>query len=287
MKYLLAAWIIASMQSISARGTLVVMVPSDAGLVIAADSRSSPPGSYCDNSFKIIELANPSRTVVTVTGTGIFVDAPPLGEPDLCRYLATARRSLDIGGLVKNYLENKKITDISKLSLEDLGTACATELKRFAAANPLAIQPFIGNEVFSVVIANYTSETKTAMILNFVVRIDAATSEIIADRFTRRTITPIDRRDVLEFGETDYLNKNVYGGARRAFLSAATLGFILANKPVSETPLDQAVAAAANIIEAAGRTTNIVRAPSGIGGPTDIVLLGQKTQPERLRWKSK
>ncbi len=57
-------------------------------------------------------------------------------------------------------------------------------------------------------------------------------------------------------------------------------------KHVGQASLDEAVDAAVNTIDAAARTTELVPAPSGIGGPIDVVLLGDKLRPQKLRWKS-
>jgi hypothetical protein len=60
----------------TASGTLVVLVPSADGLVVAADSRTSVFGATCDSQYKITELMRPRRTVVVVTGDTAFIKPP-------------------------------------------------------------------------------------------------------------------------------------------------------------------------------------------------------------------
>jgi hypothetical protein len=167
-----------------------------------------------------------------------------------------------------------------------LGAKCVGEVERFRRSYPDALEEYAGRDIFSVVIASYDPHSKDSVVLNFVVRIDAVTRKVEAGRFTRVLISQQSRVGVWSFGETDYLNKNVFGGVGRGFLTADTLSFILDGKPVSEARLEQAVAAAANIIEAAGKTTRTIPSPSGIGGPIDVVLLGKKRQPEQIGWKN-
>ena len=278
--------ILALLLQSSASGTLVVLVPSASGLVIAADSRLSAAGTYCDNGYKIIEPRKPKSTVLAITGNSSFVEANNVPFNDLCQFLRTAPRLLDIGSLVKAYLERKG-SPISKLQLADLSEQCAAALRQFQTEHPSSLWPFDGREVFFVIIASYNASTKTATVVNFVVRIEAGTHKIQADRLTQSTISPKSKRDVLAFGETDYLNKHVYGGVGRQYLTAETISFILTDKPIIETPSDQAIAVAANVIEAVGRTTALIPAPRGIGGPTDIVILGRKKRPQRVRWKDR
>ena len=284
MARFLAIILLACMAPAPANGTLVVIAASASGLVIAADSRTSLLGTRCDDRYKITEVRRPHRTAVAVTGNIAFIKAPDAREADMCRYLESAPRMLDIALVVKAYLE-RKVPDFSKLSLEDLASECVAASQRLQNSNPGVFDSSAGGEIFSVVIANYDLRSKTSTIMNFVVRIDVATHEIRADRFTHLTISPQSRRGVWSYGETDYINRYVFGGFGRDYLSKPTKDFILVDKPVTEAPLDQAVAAIVDIIQAASRTANIVPAPSGIGGPIDIVLLGKKHHPERIRWK--
>lgn len=263
----------------------MVIVPSADGLIVAADSRTSVFGATCDSQYKITELTRPKRTVVAVTGDMAFIKPPNAGVHDVCGYLQSSPRSLDIPAVVKNYLERKS-RDPFKLSLEDLGAECVLAVQRFRESSPLALDPYIGREIFSVVIASYDWRTRTSIVMNFVVRIDAATHRVEADKFTRITIPPQNRRGIWSYGETDYLNQNVFAGIGRKYLSGATLDFILADQPVAKVRLDQAVSAAANVMEAASQTTQIVPSPSGIGGPIDIVLLGRTRQPRQIQWKN-
>jgi hypothetical protein len=285
MTRLFASALLAVVLPIPVSGTLVVIVPTADGLIVAADSRTSLLGTTCDGQYKITELRRPKRTVIAVTGEVAFIAPPGAEVQDMCGYLKSAPHMLDFSSAIKSYLERKNV-DPFKLSLDELGAECVKEVERFRRIYPLVFEQYIGNEIFSVVIASYDPRSKNSLVLNFVIRIDAATRKVEAARFTRNLISQQSRRGVWSYGETDYLNKNVFGGIGRGFLTSDTRSFILVDKPVSEARLEQAIAAATNIIDATSLTTQIIPSPSGIGGPVDIVLLGKKRRPEQIRWKS-
>lgn len=282
MARLLATLLAALLLAAPAHASLVVAAPSADGLVIAADSRITFMGADCDGAFKILSLARTARTVVFVTGDSVFVPPPPAHTPDPCRYLATAPRLLDIGALVTRSL-GRVPADPATVPLDDLAQQCVRAVERLRRAHPSALARYRGRDLFSVVLASYEPSTRTATLRNFVVRIDAATQRIEAARFARITRTPADSRGVWMYGETGYVEKNVFDGFARGFLAASTLNFVLVHQSVAATPLDQAAAAAVNVIQAASIATQTVPAPSGIGGPIRAVLLGSAPRPQPLQ----
>jgi hypothetical protein len=274
-----------SSKPISLAGTLVVVVPSKEGLVVAADSRSSVGNTHCDSAYKIIELNKPARTVATVTGYGIFAQNPGPAVQDICEYLKEAPRLLDIEQVVKEYVEKANVK-VANIRIDDLAKDCLAALQRFKVAFPLAIPPFAGRELFNVVLAGYDSETKTATIRFFVIRVVPSTLDFEVIKISQVDYGPQSTRDYAAFGETDYLNKHVFGGEGRKFVNSDTIAFLLnEKKTVSETSVAEAVAIATNLIDATARTTEVIPAPTGIGGPIDVVLIGQDEHPQRLRWK--
>lgn len=78
------------LQPLSLSGTLVIMVPSKEGLIIAADSRISAGKAFCDGNYKIVHLNKPARSIATVTGNGLFVANPGPEVKDLCEYVKRA-----------------------------------------------------------------------------------------------------------------------------------------------------------------------------------------------------
>ncbi len=268
-----------------ARATLVALAPSAEGVAVAADSRMTFMGAACDGEFKILELARPARTVVVTTGDSIFVAPPQAHTADVCRYLATAPRLLDIGAVARDYLE-WHAARAAGVPLHGLAAACVRAVVRFRRSHPGALAPYAGRTVFSVIVASYDPASRTATLRNFVVRIDARSGaragRVEAARMATTVVGARSPRGVWIYGETAYVERYVYEGFGRRFLTASTLAFIRERKPVGETTLRQAAAAAVNVIQAASRATETVPAPSGIGGAIRVVLLGRRPHPQPL-----
>jgi hypothetical protein len=269
----------------AAQATLVVAVPSRNGLVIAADSRLTFLGAPCDGASKILTTVRPGRTVVVVTGDGVFVPTPPRGE-DPCRFLATAPRLLDMDAVVARYL-NGVGNDPAQIHLADLADACVQAVERFRAAYPEELRGYAGRAIFSVVVGSYDAQTRTSTLRNFVVRIDPQTGRAEAARLSTTDIGPDDLSGVWIYGETDWVARNVYAGAGRAFLTPATQEFVRARQPVSGTSLESAAAIAANLVEAASRTAARGASegdppPSGIGGAIRVVVAGLGAHPKEF-----
>ena len=143
-----------SLSVISLRGTLISVAPTRDGIVIAGDSRSTLGGQFCDDSYKLVEVRSPNPTVVSVPGIGIVFVRPPAGTSDLCAWVKTARRVLDIEAFAKGWLEAnvEALTSdgILRLGLESLVHVRA--LVRFSPGAPLAYR---GNNFYTIVVASY------------------------------------------------------------------------------------------------------------------------------------
>jgi hypothetical protein len=267
----------------AAAGTLILAVPSRDGLVVAADSRSTVAGIHCDNAVKIVLPARPERVVATVTGQGTFLVPPGnIAISDLCMYVRRGPRLLDIQGVVKRYLEEKNI-DLNVLEIMDLAQRCLNAVRDFQTTWPDALHSFAGHELFSVVLAGYDPKERLSVIRSFVVAVLADLKPDIARTVDWR-IAQDDAPEYFGFGETDYMNRQVFGGPGRGFLSETFIRF-LTLKSVKDVDPDIAVEVATNLIEATAKTTGIIPAPTGIGGPIDVVLLGKESQTRQLQWK--
>ena len=266
----------------AAQATLAVAVPSRDGLVIAADGRLTFMGVPCDGASKILTPARPVRTVAVVTGDGVFVAPPPRGE-DPCRYLASAPRLLDMDAVVTRYLDHAG-NNPAHIDLAALAAACEQAVERFRAAHPEALRSYAGRAIFSVLVASYDPAAGTSLLRNFVVRVDEFTGRAQAARMSTTGIDARDPSGVWIYGETDWVTRNVYAGAGRAFLSPATLEFLTARLPVGGTTLKSAAAVAANLLNAASRAAEIDPPPSGIGGAIRVVVVGRNPRPRVLRY---
>jgi len=280
-----AALLAALLASISAHATLAVVIPTRDGIVVAADSRMTFMGAHCDGAFKILIPARPTRTAVIVTGDAIFVQPQDSKDTNPCERLASAPRFLDIGSVVTDYLERGS-PDPANLSLADLAAACVHATERFQQSYPAALRAYAGKDIFSVVVASYDPVTLSSTLRNFVVRMDAQTHLPKATRFTNTAFSQRDQAGVFIYGETAWVSSHVYIGYGRQFLSPPTLDFIHARAPISQVPLNHALAAAADLLQASIRTAQSVPPPHGIGGAIHMVHLGGNPMAEEVPWST-
>jgi hypothetical protein len=83
----------------------VVFVPNQEGLILAADSRTTINGLYCDQTFKIGELAHRKNVAIAVTGTSRFLPLYGALPLDVCRYERETAPLLDIKSFVEKELD--------------------------------------------------------------------------------------------------------------------------------------------------------------------------------------
>lgn len=267
--------------STSAHATLVAVVPARDGLAIAADSRFTFMGAPCDGAFKIIEPARPLRTVAFVTGDSIFVAPPPTGE-NPCHYLATAPRLLDVGAVVKDYLDRSP-DDAAGISTAGLAAACVRAIQRFERRYPRALSGSAGREIVSVVVVSYDPVRHISTLRNFVVRrVGGKRGQVEAARRSVARVGPANLRGVWIYGEVGYVNRSVYDGPGQRFLAPATQKFLRLREPIGGVTMAEAAAAAENVVEAASRTAEIDPPASGIGGPVRGVVLSGAQHPDAL-----
>lgn len=276
-------WIVVALLvllAVPGHSTLVAVVPARDGLAIAADSRFTFMGAPCDGAFKILEPERPLRTVAFVTGDSIFVAPPPAGE-DPCRYLAGAPRLLDMGAVVKDYLDRGGESPAS-ISIFDLATDCVETVERFQRRYPNALGRYAGREIFSVVVASYDPARQVSTLRNFVVRMDSRGVRAQAARMSESAWGPRSLRGVWIYGQAAYVNREVYAGPGKQFLSPSAQVFLHVHQPIGAVPLEEAAATAADVVSAASRAAQIDPPSSGIGGAVRVVIVGRGPRPQSL-----
>jgi hypothetical protein len=285
MSLALTAWLAAAMLSLGPHGTLVVMIPTRDGLVVAADSRSTVNSLTCDEVYKIVVVPRRERTVLAVTGTGVFLPIRKEQPTDLCRFIREEKPLLDIETLAQEFL-SKGRGDLAPGEVYSLGSACVSATREFQAKyrrlQPLARAA--GKAIYTVVIGMYNPSQRAATITYFKVIIGP---EDLLPRLDAPQQVRVFESDVLatySFGETDYVAKHVGAVADRYLGDYISL--LNKRKIVGDVSVAEARRAAFSLIYASSRATEIIPSESGIGGPIDIVLLGTPPRPLKLDWKN-
>lgn len=268
-------------------GSLVVLVPSVDGLIIAADSRAAAGGKQCDDHAKILEPSRPDRTVVMAVGTPIVIEGPaqPVSSAAFCEHKRSGQKLLDIGSLVLGYLRHSTVSAVSDLDFADLIEKCMQAVRDARAHDSRVLSAQRGREAFAVVLATYAPETGVSTVRGFAVGLSPQFDPVLLGSFERQ-VGPTDPRGYWAYGHSDYMDREVLAGPGQKFISDATRRFRAVTKRVSDVTVDEAEAVAVNLIDATSRTTEIVPVQGGIGGPIDVVLIGADTRPQRRHWKT-
>jgi hypothetical protein len=137
-------------------GTLVVMVPTSTGLVIAADSRITIGGNlglHCDNNFKITEIDHANRTAVVVTGYTTVWDFQNVPVGDICTYIRDVPARFDINVILKDAIE--QTPSIVSNAIYALPKVCIDAINRYSVGSPGDFASRRGAQIFQVAVASY------------------------------------------------------------------------------------------------------------------------------------
>lgn len=262
-------------------GTLVSVTPTRDGIVMAADSRSTLGGHYCDCTYKLVEVNHPNATAVAVAGIGIVFPRPPAGVADICQWVKTAPRVMDIEAFAKGYIESNP-DDISESGLLRLGAASLEQVRQLQRFSPDASEVYAGNNFYTIAFASYEPQGSLAKVGAVGVRFNPATGQPELTDYAFWVFSPGDPGDVINFGLFEHVLQwgRPYMDSYRRFMPN--------KRTVAQIPSEDAVNALSNLMAAAAKATMIAPTPGGvgIGGPTDVLLLSRNARPVRLQWKA-
>jgi len=254
------------------QGTLVVLIPTNSGLVIAADSRSTTLGVRCDGNSKISFPRQPSLSVIAATGTSTWISARfPLWPDDPFGDLAkNGIVLLDSKKIAVEYVEqkNKPVWDID---WHDFARHVTAEILRVAHSNPDYVKSFAGKTIFLIVFGAYDPSEKTSYVravqFNLTENL-AIEAKLVSDSKFELSSNP----DYPHFGDTPNFRENVMLGAGKTFLPGS-LSELHAMDSIGHVTSALAADVAVNLIEAAKKTAVLVPSLNSIGGPIDAYLL--------------
>jgi hypothetical protein len=205
---------------------------------------------------------------------------------NVCDYVREGPRVLDIEKVVRDFLSSNQSGSLADLDLSKLANLCVAAVQVFLVNHQDAGMVTVVREaeLFQVVLASYDSEARISTVRNFAVTVsDSLVVQSTSPRmFVARPETP---SDYWAFGETEYTNQYVIGGIGQQFLGSV-IPFLLVERPVRDISRDTAAQVAIDLIEATSKTTALVQAPSGIGGPVDVAVIDERPSVTKLQWKA-
>jgi hypothetical protein len=281
----LLAWLLgkamADNKFIGAGGTLAIFIPTNSGLMIAADMRQSPRGVFCDGINKILLPSAMKQTAVVITGYITLSDVPDnLPPSELCKHLGEHPAPIDFGRTTLAFLNEEKKT-LKEFNGQKFTDTIFQSVQPYLAAGKL--HALYGTELAQIIIGDFDADSKTSTLLVLAVQLDSSGHFILqpvritqATTLAGTTFEPTSQSVILPFGEVQYFNQHVLAGPGQAMLGNDYALVRRANR-VSEVTSDLAYSAAVNLIDATAKTTEIIPAPSGIGGGIRAVLVGRET----------
>jgi hypothetical protein len=267
--------------SLMPRGTLIAVAPTADGIIVAADTRSTIADTYCDNNHKLVEVPTDKPTIIAVAGIGIVYQRPPPGTIDICAWIKNAPRVMDVESFVQSQVARSET--LSTQGIQDLGRASLVEMQKLMAFSHDAPDAYSGDNFYTIIVATYDSSSQRSAIGVVGTRFNPANRRPEVTDFRFWEFYPDSNAEVFHFGLFDYVSKHVI--QERPEMVAEYRRLIPKGAKVRDISALSAGGALANLILAASRTTALVPAPAGIGGPTDILLLGNERRPKKLRWK--
>jgi hypothetical protein len=256
-----------------ASGTLAVIIPTQAGLIVAADKRTTPDGIYCDGVKKIIFPKEATPIAVVITGFASFRDTSDIPRSELCNVMASIPAPVDFDRTTSLYIASQP-AGVAKLELQGLTDVIYTEMKPFIDGGQL--KPFFGTRLALINMADFEPDTSTSNIKSLAIELGPHGEFRLQPAYYRQFV-PTDRPEVTPFGEGPYFRENVLNGPGRKFLDGS-FEQLTSKSHVSEIDADLGSAVAINLIEATSKTTDMIKPTSGIGGGVDCILLGRENK---------
>ncbi len=248
--------------------TLVLVIPTRDGTVIAADSRGSASGRFFDGRKKLHIAGTRPTTVFAITGAADFPNGSQVGiHPEDWSY---AFRSRDA---VLSYLAQCEDFFLTEERMYEIAEALAMSVGSFLARTDRRGE-FAGRDVSRLVICQFDAVTGNSLYGSVAITMSVAGQiELSNGRFE---LYLADGYGWIErVGEATYLNEIVLNGPGRKFLSEEALSLLSSPYHIQDLDIRVASRIATEAIEAAEHTTRKYRTPSGngIGGPVMRLIL--------------
>jgi hypothetical protein len=248
--------------------TLIVVIPTKDGVIIASDSRGVlAPGFHCDEIVKILILKRHDRAALAVTAT-TRIGGPAALPYTACEYHAKYPALFDIKAVMKEEIE-KLPSPMTRAGLLSAGESFRLRLKTFVASNRERFSKYVNQKLSTVLFVQYNPATQAAVIAAFTVVLKDYEPSIAGVTWDETTTG--GSQVAYAFGEItkDFLDRL---DNRSSFKR-----LIHTSKTVAGLSKTDGAAAAADLIQ------RVKRINDKVGGPVRIVLLGARPKPERLR----
>ena len=258
---------------VAVRGTVVVVVPSNAGVVIASDTRTIVKGKTCDGHTKIFDPKLRKNTVVFYTGNGNQVSDPANGI-DICQHVEKSTPVLDITKFLTNQANLLPDTLLTIPELQRIATRCLDLVTQYSRTHRL--DPAEDGGLFQGVIVTYEAGSGQVRVGRIRMTADAQ-GRVGYDAPTIYVYEKTDQADRMILGEDKYVQQRVNISRCDAQIRDKTVAMMSLN--------DAATVAQCVIASAEKQAEEPPPPPRGLGGPIDVFRI-TKNGVESKRIKS-
>lgn len=269
--------------SLAIAGTLILVIPTHKGIIVAADSVAQVAGATVPNRTKLHTLPGFTRTVFTITGTATFVPSPPPGT-DVVIWAQNAKPTFSGVDVVRDVLSGTGDVTISKSLLVSLADRLVREFDAYFTKSGESRRQFTGQEICRTVIVQYDATTEHSTIATFVIQSDAD-GKLLAEDYRIDDMASNEPRYIGMFGEQHYVNANVLqpGSVGRAHLGPEIEKLWNAPKLIRDMTPENAAKIATLLIRATEQTSRTIPIKTAVGGNPCILLINGKLPPQPFK----
>lgn len=253
--------------------TLIMVIPTNVGVVVAADSRIVVGEKHIDFQEKLFFLDSDPSVVFAFTGTVDFVSTPPPGA-SIKKWLKTVEREFKGSDIVSIFLKSNWKGKLSKKILKSIAQTFNDALFDYFVTHPDTMLSLSGQDLCRFLIVKFEAITKKTRIGSFLVGTDQDGCPSISD-FEIIQFEQADERFIGRYGNVDYIDKYVLSkkAKGRKYLPKFFFPLWDAPKLTRDMTPQSALRIAAALIQATAKTTKTISIESGIGGAPQIFLL--------------
>jgi len=267
------------------RGTLVVVIPINDGIVIAADSRSSDERNkkvFWDNADKIKFIPGNLEIAFTLTGLSKVYAPQPDSITDLSEWQEKGTTLWNGKKIIGDFLKSYDLNQINNELLKEVGNVLTTSLEKLIKTSNNKLVQFKGKEVSQFVIIRYDPQLHRSTIATLKVKRQIQ-GDFVSEDISIQSFSKDNKRTMDIYGEGEYALKYVINDNTRQFLRDEFYNLWNSLTYIEEMTLDNATILATLLINATSSATYIIPTQTGvtIGGAIQVFFINGLVRPKR------
>lgn len=244
-------------------GTLVMVIPTRDGLVIAADSRGMVRGRFIDGRRKLNVADTATPLVFAMTGSTDFPDHCPYGaDPDA--WFANPAYAFRTSEAVREYLHAHPEFVLNETTIREATRALmmAVDVGLYSRFPQMRFNR-AGQDLCCLIICE-AEAGGTFAVAWACLAFDADSCLFMREPIIWR-YRPLNEKACLPFGEYEYVKEHVFEGEERKLISEEIVSSWNSRQYIKEVSGSEGAQVVSAIIEAAERMTELPSISSGSG----------------------